>query len=105
MKKLKPIKPNPNPCLHCPNPRQVLLMNRVIAVGFGDAHLERDGKILWAETSKTTKYLTVRRAENMARKDPNADWQIILFGPLHGEKYQRQGKNNWVCVEQNQGFA
>jgi hypothetical protein len=29
----------------------------------------------------------------------------VLDGPLHGETYQRQGKNHWVLVERNLGFA
>jgi hypothetical protein len=48
---------------------------------------------------------TLRAAEARARKAPRHDWRIVLDGPLHGETYQRQGKNRWVLVEKNEGFA
>lgn len=84
-------------------------MNWRIAVGFGDAHVSRDGKVVWREDigpdSRWEDSWTVMRAENVARKDPNHDWRITLDGPLHGETYQRQGRNQWVLVKKNMGFA
>lgn len=99
-----------NPCLHCPDPKAELHAEAIIAVGFGDAHLERDGEILWDETTNGEgldwgDMMTCARAESMAAKDPNHDWRIVLNGPLHGETYQRHGNGKWVCVEQNEGFA
>lgn len=51
------------------------------------------------------KYWTVRDVERLAKKAPDHDWRIVLYGPLHGEIYQRHGKGKWVLVESNQGFA
>lgn len=48
---------------------------------------------------------TFRFAEGKARQKPDADWRVVLHGPMHGETYQRQGKNRWVLVESNEGFA
>lgn len=110
MKKvLDPVKPGPNPCLNCPDPKDVLDLTGGgrIAVGFGDAHLSRDGKIVASETNGADwdDCLSFKDAEKMAAKDPDHDWRIVLNGPLHGETYQRQGTGKWVCVESNQGFA
>lgn len=104
--KLPPIEPGHNPCLHCPDPLPVLDMRSVVAVGFGDAHLECDGRmILNGEDPKREEYLTVQECETLAAKDPDHDWRIVKFGPLHGEVYQRQGDAQWICVERNEGFA
>lgn len=96
--------PKRNPCACCPPIPVKLPMNAPIAVGFGIACVTRNGKLIWEETNKTRRPHTVQWAERKARKS-RGDWRIILHGPLHGETYQRQGKNNWICIEQNRGFA
>jgi hypothetical protein len=106
-KRLAAVDPGPNPCLNCPNPSKTLSTRRRIAVGFGEAHLERDGKVIWREEYNQSyeSCMSVLQAENLAKKEPRHDWRIVLHGPLHGETYQRQGPKNWVCVETNRGFA
>jgi hypothetical protein len=105
-KKLPPLPGRGNPCLNCPPIPAVLDMRRRIAVGFGFAALTCDGKAVWVEQGHDyQKCLSVRQAENKARKAPRHDWRIILDGPLHGETYQRQERNCWVLVEKNEGFA
>lgn len=106
-KKLPAVEGGPNPCLSCPPIRDTLKMYRRIAVGFGYAAVEQDGKTVWAEggESEFADCWTVQKAENLARKSPKSDWRIVLDGPLHGETYQRQGRNLWVLVSRNQGFA
>ena len=98
-------------CLNCaPRPRTLRLTD-IVAVGFGDAHCERDGEIVYevwrdgSETPSSRRNATVRRFEMMARHAPRHDWRIVLDGPLHGETYQRHGKNRWVLVKRNTGFA
>jgi hypothetical protein len=104
--KIPTIKPSPNPCLHCPDPEAVLDMRHHIAVGFGSAYLEKDGKCLWDEGNKEfDETMTVKQAEGIAAKDPDHDYRIHLHGPLHGEVYQRQGKARWVLIEKDEGFA
>jgi hypothetical protein len=81
-------------------------MDSVVAVGFGDAYLERDGHmVLNGEDPRREDYLTVQECETLAAQDSDHDWRIVMFGPLHGEVYQRQGDAQWVCVERNKGFA
>jgi len=93
-----------NPCLNCPPIVAKLDMRRPIAVGFGDAHVSRDGETIYREEPDGP-YRTVQWAENRAKRDPRHDWRIVLDGPLHGETYQRQGPGYWVLVARNQGFA
>jgi hypothetical protein len=115
-------------------------MRDVIAVGFGDAHVSRDGEVIWREPAGgpppcemcdglgaiegedlvlrtcpacigsgflggTQVMWTVAQAEKVAATAPDHDWRIVLYGPLHGEVYQRQGAGEWLLVEKNQGFA
>ena len=104
--KLPSVDPGHNPCLHCPDPLPVLAMESIVAVGFGGAYLERDGRMaLDGEDPKREDYLTVQECEDVAAKDPDHDWRIVKFGPLHGEVYQRQGEAQWICIERNKGFA
>lgn len=103
-------KMQPNPCMNCPDPRAQLRPDRAIAVGFGDAHLSKDGQVIWGENEEGRdldfdEMMTCGQAEVMAVADPDHDWRIVLHGPMHGETYQRHGKGRWVCVEQNVGFA
>ena len=95
-------------CLNCSTACLKLPLNREIAVGFGSAFVKKNNKIIYDgemayRDGKRIK--RVRYFEKLARKSPQVDWQIILHGPMHGETFQRQGKNNWVCVESNRGFA
>ena len=82
-------------------------MRSRIAVGFGYAAVTKDGEEVWSEGygAPWNKLPTLRKFENMARKDPDHDWRAIMHGPLHGEEYQRHGKGKWVLVESNQGFV
>lgn len=108
MADMKPaVDPGPGACLNCPSPENVLSMDRHIAVGFGAAFLTCDGREVFSESygMNYDDCWTVQQAEDAARKQPDADWQITLHGPLHGETYQRQGPDRWVCIEHNDGFA
>ena len=81
-------------------------MEKLIAVGFGCATVTRDGEqIIDGERHPSDEFLTFADAEAMAVIDPDHDWRVILHGPLHGETYQRQGVEKWVCIERNEGFA
>lgn len=82
-------------------------MDEIIAVGFGDAHVEKDGEIIYSEPTEYDghSFWTVQDAENEAMKDPDHDWRIALYAPLRGRTFQRQGKSKWVLVEEDMGFA
>lgn len=95
-------------CLNCSTACLKAPMDMEIAVGFGMAIVTKDGKQIYdgeADYRQDKKIKRVRYFENLARKEPKCDWRIIKNGPMHGETFQRQGKNNWVCIESNNGFA
>jgi hypothetical protein len=104
-KKLPPVQGGAAGCLNCGRAHDLLPLGAIIAVGFGDAHVERDGEVVYREPHDYGKIRTLRTFENRAAKDPDHDWRVVLNGPLHGETYQRQAPREWVLVERNQGFA
>lgn len=75
-----------------------------IAVGFGYANATKDGEVVYEETDDG-EWKTVGDIEAMAVSDPDHDWRIMKYGPLHGETFQRHGDGSWMCIESNQGFA
>lgn len=95
-----------NPCACCPPIPAVAQPDKIIAVGFGSADVTCDGREVYREPNDDSGdgYWDFARAEAEAVKDPDHDWRATLFGPLHGETYQRQD-GKWVLVESNQGFA
>jgi len=79
-----------------------------IAVGFGAAYVTKDGVEVYdgeADWQNEKEPKTVAEIEEIAAADPDHDWRIVKYGPLHGETYQRHDKDRWVCVESNMGFA
>ena len=106
--KLEPITPKAMGCVNCGTLIQQAPMDMMIAVGFGDASVTRDGETIYSELDcekYNEKLWAVQDAENEAMKDPDHDWRIVLFSPLRGRTFQRQGVENWVLVEENMGFA
>jgi hypothetical protein len=96
----------PMACSCCTQREATLSAESRIAVGFGVAVLTKDGKTVWRERGHDWREcMTVAEAEALAAAQPQRDWRIVLYGPLHGEIYQRRGDMNWVLIEQNQGFA
>lgn len=103
--KLPGLDGRPNPCACCPPIRAKASLEKVIAVGFGSAYVTKDGDEVWAESGDFDECWRFSDAEAAALKDPDHDWRVTMFGPLHGEVYQRQGIGEWILVESNQGFA
>ena len=103
-KKLPAVKGGPAGCLNCGGAHAKLPMAALVAVGFGDAHVSRDGVVTYREMG-AKRLSRALRFERQAARDPDHDWRIVLDGPLHGETYQRQGPKEWVLVERNRGFA
>jgi hypothetical protein len=94
-------------CMICSCVEQVAPMDLWITVGFGSAFVTKDGEVTYSEPPNTEweDTLGLVAVELTAREYPESDWRVHLSGPLHGEVYQRQGKNKWVLVESNRGFA
>jgi len=105
--KLEPLPGKPNPCMNCPPILAEAHPEKLIAVGFGEASVTRDGHEVYREPpglEDDEDYWDFARAEEVAAEDPDHDWRATLFGPLHGETYQRQD-GKWLLVEKNEGFA
>jgi hypothetical protein len=91
-------------CINCSTATLVADMDMLVSVGFGRAVVEKDGVVIY-DDNKVRVSKMVEHFERMAAKDPDHDWRIIKHGPMHGETFQRHGKENWVCIESNKGFA
>ncbi len=106
VKMLSPVPPKMNSgCPNCGAMDQCLPMDAVIAVGFGQASLSRNNKLIWFESQSDENYLTVAEAEELAKQCPDADWRIEYFGPLSEKEYQRQDEGKWVLVRTGLGFV
>jgi hypothetical protein len=94
-------------CLTCGSgARTDLEMDRVIAVGFGDAGYTKDGLGVWSEGANPDEEgPTVGDVEAQAVADPDHDWRIYFYGPMYESEYQRQGEGMWVLVKKGLGFA
>jgi hypothetical protein len=94
-------------CLNCPPVQKIADLDMVVAVGFGDAHVSRGDKIIYQENPNDDgdDWHYLQEFEDMALKDPDHDWRLVLFGPLRGREYQRHGPGKWVLIDSNKGFA
>jgi hypothetical protein len=101
---LKPGELSHGGCLNCPPAHAVAPMNTLIAVGFGDAHISKDGEVVF-DGERADDFHELGEFEALAKADPNHDWRLVLNAPLHSREYQRQGEGAWVLVEQGEGFA
>lgn len=95
-------------CLCCPTPTLIANLEKQIAVGFGSAECTKDGELIYdgeADLQRDIEPKTIGDMETLAVQDPDHDWRITFYGPLHGETYQRHDVNAWVMIESNIGFA
>ena len=94
-------------CLNCSTAALEAPMDMVVAVGFGSATVTKDNELIYDENfwDENKEYPTVLHFEKMAEKDPDHDWRIEKYGPLHNETFQRHGPKKWVCIESGPGFA
>ena len=105
MKLETPIEGEHGGCLHCGYQHDILPLNTIIAVGFGDATVTKDGVVVYSENYCENNYITAKEAEEMALKEPESDWRIHLIAPLSERHYQRQAVDTWVLYEKGIGFA
>jgi hypothetical protein len=104
-KKEKPYKDKIHQgCMNCPPVESIAPMDTIVAVGFGDAHISKDDKIIFDERRGEEPH-ELKEFEEMAQQDPDHDWRLVLYAPLRGRIYQRHGKEKWVLIESNMGFA
>lgn len=105
--KLKAIEGGRGGCSCCGYQHDILPEDSIIGVGFGDASLTKDGKVIFQEDSNMDfdEIMTCKQAEELASKDSDHDWRIHLVAPLSERHYQRQGDKHWVLYEKGLGFA
>jgi len=77
--KLPPIAAGSKGCLCCGELHTSLPMDALLAVGFGDANVTRDGALVYSEEEvRNGTYWTAQQAEKLAEEDPDHDWRILL---------------------------
>lgn len=105
--KLPPVK-GKTVCAVCGcGAHDTLDMSALLAVGFGDTNLTRDGERIYSENSVEDPgvFWYATDAEAKASFDPDHDWRIKFDAPLYDAEYQRQGERHWVLVKKGDGFA
>ena len=101
-------------------------LDMYIAVGFGDAQILKDGKVIYdGETEDDESEIKqLSEFEAIAQSDPNHNYQCFLNAPLWSARWERHdwylfmrsgdwqvieesdGKAGiWVCIEAGEGFA
>ncbi|MGB3203762.1 MAG: hypothetical protein WBB28_02100 [Crinalium sp.] len=80
-------------------------MDMILAVGFGQAEIRKDGNLVYEEPRDEENYKSLSDFEKLARESPESDWTCHLNAPLWSAKWQRQGEDKWVLVEGGEGFA
>lgn len=94
-------------CLCCDaGSHDSLDMHKLLAVGFGNCAVYKNGDQIYSETETSDEKLWVaQQAEDLATADPGQDWRIRFDAPLYQATYQRQGPELWILVEKGEGFA
>ena len=95
-------------CPHCPPIEGIAPMDTLIAVGFGQAIVTKNDKVIYSEPTNEKSWKdhkTLGEIEKEAQKDPDNDYRLILNAPLRDREYQRQGKEKWVLIHSGEGFA
>lgn len=102
---LSPIESKQSSCLCCNSIEQHLDFETELYNGFGGWQITKNGELYYqAENGDWDNSKTLAEIEIEVSKEPNNDWQAVLFTPLRCATFQRQNEK-WVLVEQNDGFA
>lgn len=89
-------------CNLCPPRPQVMPLEAPLAIGFGQVSVTKGEETVWSGDDENTR---LRQFEIRARKEPDEDWRVTIYGPLYEAEYQRQGDSEWVLVRRGEGFA
>ena len=77
-----------------------------IAVGFGSCTVTKDDQIIYIEDPGADQDAPrLQKFEDMAKQDPDHDWQVNFHGAMSEEIYQRHGDGLWALVQNGMGFA
>ena len=80
-----------------------LKLDEIISVGFGEAYVSQDGNLVLAESDDKDIY--VRDAEQLAAKNPDSEWLIVMKAPLWDATWKRTAPGQWNCIKAGMGFA
>lgn len=84
----------------------ILPLETEISVGFGSATVMKGQECLYNECPGGNEDAPrLQKFEDLAKADPDHDWQVHFYGAMSEETYQRHGDGSWVLVEKGMGFA
>jgi hypothetical protein len=89
-------------CLCCGGTKSTASLNTII---FSDCDtITKNGeRIFPLSNDEADKRLS--DFEEMAKKEPDADWRYSFLMALRDGEYQRQGEGKWVLIKSGQGYA
>lgn len=85
-----------------PPPEESLSLETRLSVGFGWVSVQCDGQTIWHGDNDRKKLKSVER---QARREPYRRWTVEFYGPMSGAIYERKGRDEWVLISKNAGFA
>jgi len=89
-------------CVICgPKPITIEPKDTILATGFGMVSVTKDGEHIWDGDDADQ---SLQEFEEMAQKEPDADWRVHFMGPLSESYYQRQD-GKWILYKTGLGFA
>lgn len=95
-----------NGCLNCPSRPNMLPLDAMLGVGFGQCFVSKGDESVWFEDSNDDAELPLlERFEAMAAADPDHDWRAVFDAPMWSGTWQRQGEGTWLLIERGEGFA
>lgn len=89
-------------CLNCPSKPIEARLDMMLAVGFGSVEVRKDDTTVWAGDDPEK---TLQEFEDLAAKEPDADWRVKFNAPLWDGVWQRQAPGKWYLIEKGRGFA
>ena len=86
---------------------ELLELSTVLYNGFGGYSVRKNGELFYegGYDEDWEKFKKLRDIEKIAKKEPEANWEVELYAPLSGATWKRNSSGKWLCVERNQGFA
>lgn len=84
----------------------ILPLDSDIMVGFGSCTVTKDDEVIYSEDPQAdVDAPKLQKFEDLAKADPDHDWQVHFYGAMSEEIYQRHGDGSWVLIEKGMGFA
>lgn len=95
-----------NGCLNCPTRPNMLPLDTLLGVGFGQCFVSKDDETVYFEDPNDEDGPPeLATFEAMATFAPDHDWRVTFDAPLWSGTWQRQGDGEWLLIERGEGFA